>query len=33
MKTERAKQLLRWRPQHTARQTLREMVDAYNARR
>jgi UDP-glucose 4-epimerase len=28
MKTDRAKRLLKWRPQHTARKTLEEMVDA-----
>jgi UDP-glucose 4-epimerase len=29
MKTERARKLLRWRPEHTARATLREMVEAH----
>ncbi|MDQ5831901.1 MAG: NAD-dependent epimerase/dehydratase family protein [Actinomycetota bacterium] len=33
MRTERARKLLRWRPQHTSRQTLEEMVSAYRARR
>ena len=33
MKTERARRLLRWRPKHTARQTLKEMVAAYRALR
>jgi UDP-glucose 4-epimerase len=28
MKTDRAKRLLKWRPQHTARRTLEAMVDA-----
>jgi UDP-glucose 4-epimerase len=28
MKTDRARKLLKWRPQHTARQTLDEMVRA-----
>jgi nucleoside-diphosphate-sugar epimerase len=31
MKTARAKQQLRWRPKHTARATLREMVEADRA--
>jgi UDP-glucose 4-epimerase len=31
MKTDRARQLLRWRPRHTARATLREMVAAHRA--
>jgi UDP-glucose 4-epimerase len=29
MKTDRAKELLGWKPKHTARATLKEMVDAY----
>jgi UDP-glucose 4-epimerase len=29
MKTERARKLLRWRPQHTARRTLEAMVNRY----
>jgi UDP-glucose 4-epimerase len=33
MKTERARRLLKWRPKHTARQTLKEMVAAYRALR
>jgi UDP-glucose 4-epimerase len=33
MKTTRAKQQLRWRPQHTARATLQEMADAQRAAR
>jgi nucleoside-diphosphate-sugar epimerase len=33
MKTDRAKKLLRWRPKHTARATLREMADAQRAAR
>jgi UDP-glucose 4-epimerase len=33
MRTERARQLLRWRPQHTGRSTLEQMVAAYRARR
>ena len=33
MKTERARRLLKWRPKHTARQTLKEMVGAYRALR
>jgi UDP-glucose 4-epimerase len=31
MKTERARRLLKWRPKHTARQTLTEMVAAHRA--
>ena len=31
MKTERARKLLGWRPQHTAKQTLKELVEAYRA--
>jgi UDP-glucose 4-epimerase len=33
MKTERAKKLLRWRPKHTARATLKEMAEAQRAAR
>ena len=33
MRTERARRLLRWRPQHSARRTLEETVRAYRARR
>jgi UDP-glucose 4-epimerase len=33
MKTERAKKLLRWRPKHTAKATLKEMADAQRAAR
>ena len=33
MKTDRAKKLLRWRPKHTARATLKEMADAQRAAR
>jgi nucleoside-diphosphate-sugar epimerase len=33
MKTERAKKLLRWRPKHTSRATLKEMADAQRAAR
>jgi UDP-glucose 4-epimerase len=33
MRTTRAKQLLRWRPKHTAKATLREMADAQRAAR
>jgi nucleoside-diphosphate-sugar epimerase len=33
MRTERARKLLRWRPQHTSRRTLEEMISAYRARR
>jgi UDP-glucose 4-epimerase len=33
MKTERARKLLGWRPKHTARRTLKEMVAAYRALR
>jgi UDP-glucose 4-epimerase len=33
MRTARAERLLRWRPRHTGRQTLEEMVSAYRARR
>jgi UDP-glucose 4-epimerase len=33
MKTERAKQQLRWRPKHTAKATLKEMADAQRAAR
>jgi UDP-glucose 4-epimerase len=33
MRTERARKLLRWRPQHTGRSTLEQMVAAYRARR
>jgi UDP-glucose 4-epimerase len=29
MKTDRARQLLKWRPQHTARRTLEEMCKAH----
>jgi len=31
MKTDRARKELGWKPQHTAKQTLRELVDAYRA--
>jgi UDP-glucose 4-epimerase len=31
MKTDRAKKLLGWKPKYTAKQTLRELVDAYRA--
>jgi len=31
MKTDRAKKLLGWKPEYTAKQTLRELVDAYRA--
>jgi UDP-glucose 4-epimerase len=33
MKTDRAKKLLRWRPKHTAKATLKEMADAQRAAR
>jgi UDP-glucose 4-epimerase len=33
MKTDRAKKLLRWKPKHTARATLKEMADAQRALR
>jgi UDP-glucose 4-epimerase len=33
MKTDRARKLLRWRPKHTARATLKEMADAQRAAR
>jgi nucleoside-diphosphate-sugar epimerase len=33
MKTTRAKQLLRWRPKHTARATLKEMAEGQRALR
>jgi nucleoside-diphosphate-sugar epimerase len=33
MRTTRAKKLLRWKPKHTARATLREMADAQRAAR
>jgi UDP-glucose 4-epimerase len=33
MKTDRAKKLLRWRPKHTSRATLKEMADAQRAAR
>jgi UDP-glucose 4-epimerase len=33
MKTERAKKKLRWRPKHTAKATLRQLVEAYRATR
>lgn len=33
MKTDRAKKLLRWRPKHTARATLKQMADAQRAAR
>ena len=33
MKTDRAKKLLRWKPQHTAKATLKEMADAQRAAR
>ena len=33
MKTERAKKLLRWRPKHTAKATLKEMAEAQRAAR
>jgi len=33
MKTDRAKKLLRWKPRHTARATLKEMADAQRAAR
>jgi UDP-glucose 4-epimerase len=33
MKTDRAKKLLRWKPHHTARATLKEMADAQRAAR
>ena len=33
MKTARAKKLLRWRPKHTAKATLKEMADAHRAAR
>ena len=33
MKTERAKKLLRWRPKHTAKATLKEMADVQRAAR
>jgi nucleoside-diphosphate-sugar epimerase len=29
MKTDRARKLLGWKPEHTAKQTLRELVEAY----
>jgi hypothetical protein len=32
MKTDRARKLLKWRPQHTARRTLDLMVKGYRAR-
>jgi UDP-glucose 4-epimerase len=31
MKTDRARKLLGWRPQHTAKQTLKQLVEAYRA--
>jgi nucleoside-diphosphate-sugar epimerase len=31
MKTDRARKLLRWRPQHTSKATLRAMVAAHRA--
>jgi hypothetical protein len=31
MKTERARRLLKWRPQHTARRTLEDMVTAHRS--
>jgi nucleoside-diphosphate-sugar epimerase len=31
MKTDRAKKLLGWKPQHTAKQTLKELVEAYRS--
>jgi nucleoside-diphosphate-sugar epimerase len=31
MKTDRARKELRWRPKHTARETLRQLVEAYRA--
>jgi nucleoside-diphosphate-sugar epimerase len=31
LKTDRAKKRLRWNPQHTSRDTLKELVDAYRA--
>jgi nucleoside-diphosphate-sugar epimerase len=31
MKTDRAKKQLGWKPKHTAKQTLKELVDAYRS--
>src|SRR5205085_8419693 len=31
MKTDRARKLLGWRPQHTAKQTLKQLVEAYRS--
>jgi nucleoside-diphosphate-sugar epimerase len=31
MKTDRAQKLLKWKPKHTAKATLKEMVEAHRA--